>query len=212
VDICGIARQELEQVISFEPIAAVARVMAGFPRPWFVSGGWAIDLFVGRATREHEDREVGLFRRDQAALHEHLSGWEREKVVFGSEGAAWASWERGERIELPLFQLRARRQGGEPGEIEFFLNDAEGDEWICRRDARITRPVGEISGRSGSGIPFLAPEIQLLYKAKWHREKDEHDFTVALGRMSPAQRAWLKARLELIHPGDPWLAALECPP
>jgi hypothetical protein len=45
---------------AFEPIEAVARVMAGFPRPWFVSGGWAIDLFVGRVTREHEDLEVGL--------------------------------------------------------------------------------------------------------------------------------------------------------
>jgi hypothetical protein len=197
---------------TFDRIGAVARVMADFPAPWFVSGGWAIDLFVGRVTREHEDLEVGLFRRDQAALYEYLSEWEREKVVFGPEGAAWAPWEAGERIELPLFQLRARREGGEPGEVEFFLNDTEGDEWICRRDARITRPVGEISGRSEDGIPFIVPEIQLLYKAKWHREKDEHDFEIALGRLSPAQRAWLRAGLELIHPGDPWLAALAGPP
>ena len=46
-----------------EEIMAVARIMAGFPHPWFVSGGWAIDLFVGRVTREHGDREMGIFRQ-----------------------------------------------------------------------------------------------------------------------------------------------------
>ena len=50
-------------MIGMDPFAAVVeldRVMTGFDRPWFVSGGWAIDLFVGRVTREHEDIEMGL--------------------------------------------------------------------------------------------------------------------------------------------------------
>ena len=64
----------------FEPIEAVARVMAGYPHPWFVSGGWAIDLFVERVTREHEDLEVGVLRRDQEALRAYLAGWQMSKV------------------------------------------------------------------------------------------------------------------------------------
>ncbi len=151
---------------------------------------------------------MGFFRRDQTALQAHLSSWTLEKVVFGAEGAAWVTWEAGELIELPLFQLRARREGSEPSEFEFFLNDTQGDEWICRRDPSIARPVGEISLSSFLGIPFLAPEIQLLFKAKWHREKDEHDFQTALSRMSVPQREWLKRGLEIVHPGDPWMGRL----
>jgi hypothetical protein len=193
---------------SFEAIEAVARVMAGFPRPWFVSGGWAIDLFAGQVTREHADLEVGLFRCDQERLRAHLAGCELCKAVTGPEGGEWVPWGADEWLELPLFQIRAQQAGREPREFEFFLNDASGEDWLCRRNAAITRPVAEISGLSITGIPFIVPEIQLLYKAKWHREKDEHDFQTALSRMSPTQRAWLKAGLEIIHPADPWLAAL----
>ena len=193
---------------SFEPIEAVARVMSGFPYPWFVSGGWAIDLFVERVTREHEDREVGIFRRDQESLRSYLAGWELSKVVEGPEGGAWVPWPDDDWIELPLFQVRAQRPDHEPAEFELFMNDLSGDEWLCRRDPAITRPICEISRRSSHGIPFLVPEIQLLFKAKYHREKDEHDFRTAIGHFTPAQREWLKQGLEIIHPGDPWLARL----
>ena len=39
-----------------------------FTRPWFVCGGWALDLFIGKQTREHHDLDIGIFRRDQLAL------------------------------------------------------------------------------------------------------------------------------------------------
>jgi hypothetical protein len=193
---------------SFEPIEAVARVMAGFPHPWFVSGGWAIDLFVGQVTRAHEDLEVGMFRRDQKALRDHLVGWEMGKVVYGPEGGAWVPWPDDDWIELPLFQVRAHCPDHVPAEFEFFMNDASDEEWLCRRNPVITRPIREISRRSSRGIPSLVPEIQLLFKAKYHREKDEHDFRNAVELFTPAQREWLKQGLEIIHPGDSWLAAL----
>jgi hypothetical protein len=108
----------------------------------------------------------------------------------------------------PSAPVRAQRAGGEPAEFEFFLNDVAGEEWVCRRNAAVTQPVAEISRRSSTGIPFIVPEIQLLFKAKGHGEKDEHDFRTALSLMNPAQRACLQAGLEVIHPGDAWLAAL----
>jgi hypothetical protein len=193
---------------AFEPIEAVARVMAGFPHPWFVSGGWAIDLFAERVTREHADLEVGMLRRDQKALRDHLAGWEMGKVVHGPEGGAWVPWPDDDWIELPLFQVRAQRPDRVPAEFEFFMNDAAGEEWLCRRNPVITRPIGEISRRSSRGIPFLVPEIQLLFKAKRHQEKDEHDFQIAIGLFTLAQREWLKQAIEIVHPDHPWLAAL----
>ena len=73
---------------TFEPVEVVARLMAGYPRPWFVSGGWAIDLFVDRITRDHEDLEVGVFREDQAILYRHLSTWKLHKAAKGPDGNA----------------------------------------------------------------------------------------------------------------------------
>jgi len=32
--------------------------------PWWIAGGWALDLFVGQVTRPHGDIDVGIFRRD----------------------------------------------------------------------------------------------------------------------------------------------------
>ncbi|HEV2736058.1 MAG TPA: hypothetical protein VGV85_14520, partial [Longimicrobiaceae bacterium] len=50
---------------------AVAAAMRGFGAPWCVAGGWALDLFLGRATRPHADVDLALFRDDQARLREH---------------------------------------------------------------------------------------------------------------------------------------------
>jgi hypothetical protein len=126
-------------------------------------------------------------------------------------------WEDEDRLELPVHQVFARPPGSEPlqqpweggDELQFFLNDAEEGVWVCRRDPSIRRPVAEVCIPSASGLPIVAPDIQLLYKAKHHLEKDEHDFRVAVPRLSPEQREWLKRSLEVVHPGDPWLARLE---
>ena len=72
----------------------------------------------------------------------------------------------------------------------------------------ITRPAPEIYGASSSGIPILAPEIQLLYKAKWHRPKDEHDFGQALPLLDATRRAWLKEALPRCYGEDRWIAQL----
>jgi hypothetical protein len=75
--------------------------MRRFEPEWFIAGGWAIDLFLGKETRRHEDIEIALFRRDQAALQDYLAGWLLQKVGNG----ALAVWKRGERLELPVFEI-----------------------------------------------------------------------------------------------------------
>jgi hypothetical protein len=173
-----------------------------------------MDLYVGEVTRAHEDLEIGIFRHDQAALWAHL----RQRELFKSaRPGLWDPWEEEELLELPVHQVLACPAGSgtpprgwepRPDEIQFFLNDVEDDVWLCRRDASVTRPVNEVVIRSRSGIPIIAPEIQLLYKAKHHLGKDEHDFRLGVDRLRPKQRAWLRDSLEIVHPGDPWLERL----
>ena len=62
---------------------------------------------------------------------------------------------------------------------------------------------------SADGIPYLKPEICLLFKAKAVRDKDRVDFEAALTWMSPAQRTWLHTALERVHPDHEWISATE---
>ncbi len=43
---------------------------------WWIAGGWAIELFVGRSVRGHSNLEVGCFRLDFEHVIAQLPGWE----------------------------------------------------------------------------------------------------------------------------------------
>src|SRR5829696_2967138 len=55
--------------------AAGALEAAGIEH-WFF-GGWAVDLWVGRLTRPHDDIDLLVWRRDEEQVHDALSaaGW-----------------------------------------------------------------------------------------------------------------------------------------
>jgi hypothetical protein len=84
----------------------------------------------------------------------------------------------------------------------------EGDTWICRRDPRIRLLRPRLIERTADGIPYAAPEVVLLFKARATREKDEQDFASVLPLLDRRRREWLADALGLVHPGHPWLAAL----
>src|SRR5437879_2827606 len=60
-------------------VSEVRRLFSRAPFPWWIAGGWAIDLFIGRQTRPHADTDVLLLRQDQLAaqaLLAHRGGWQ----------------------------------------------------------------------------------------------------------------------------------------
>lgn len=62
----------------WEPMtpAEVVDLLAPMDRPWWIAGGWAIDLHLGRTTREHGDIDVLILREDQLVLQQVLDGWD----------------------------------------------------------------------------------------------------------------------------------------
>jgi len=203
-----------------EPLLAVTGLLAAFARPWWVAGGWAIDALAGGPIRRHDDIEIGLLRPDLPALGQHLRqrGWRLEHFAAAPPGSAggaaggaagagsWVPLASGETVPRPHFQLRARAAGAPapghvlPSEFELFLNDLETDRpgarWVSRRHPTVAVPLAELIVIAPRlGIPVLAPEVQLLYKAKYHRPKDEHDFTRALPLLTSAQCSWLARAL-----------------
>src|SRR5689334_15408937 len=102
-----------------EVLKVIAR-MRSFPAQWWVAGGWAIDLFLGQVTRSHGDLEIGIWRGDQAKIQAVFPGRRWDKVVDKS----WEPWDVSERLELPIFQLKALDESTAE-EVEFFLNDRD---------------------------------------------------------------------------------------
>ena len=194
----------------FEGPLKVAELLAGFSRPWFVAGGWAIDLYLNRVTRAHKDIEIAIIRSDQQALREQLKGWHFYKAM---RGQGLEPWPDGERLELPIHEIHARHPTGDPprlpSTLEILLNEADGDLWRFRRNLAVTRPLPKMGLSSKQGVPILSPEIVLLYKAPAPRLFDEADFANTRDSLDAERRSWLRDALGLCHPGHPWLARLD---
>jgi hypothetical protein len=71
---------------------------------------------------------------------------------------------------LDAHSLWRRPTSADPWAIELLLDEADGETWVYRREPRIRRPMPTVVRRSSDGLPYLAPEIQLLYKSKGPRE------------------------------------------
>ncbi|WP_406076763.1 nucleotidyltransferase domain-containing protein [Streptomyces virginiae] len=171
--------------------------------PWWIAGGRAIELFAGHELRTHGDLDVLVLRRDQTRAQECLSGWDLHVADPPGTGKLRA-WSFGEILEEPLHDIWCRRTPDSPWSVQLMLDDAVGEEWVSRRDPRVRMPIPRLSRVASDGTPYLAPEVQLFYKAKHTREKDEVDFEAVLPLLDQGQRAWLLGALDMTKLGRLW--------
>ena len=190
----------------FERPLRMAAVMAAFPGAWGIAGGWAIDLFLGKVTREHPGVKIAVFRRDQTALHQYLylNSWTFQKVIAPGE---LQPWYRGDFIEPPTHELRAVSEDGDDG-IVFFLNESLGRQWRYRRNHAVVCAPERTIVRGMYNVPVLSPEIVLLHKAADPRPEDELDLRVALDHLDPMSKNWLTESLRRCHPASPFLQTI----
>jgi hypothetical protein len=196
----------MSAVCDFDRPLKVADILAGLKTPWYIAGGWAIDLFLGRVTRPHEDIEIGILRKHQRTVQDYFRGWQLMKVVPGK--ARMIPWPAGEWLDLPVHEIHARRESGKLRHLEILLNEASEREWRFRRNLQIRIPLTKIGLSWENKIPFLAPEIVLLYKAKNPGQKDQADFDSVRELLNKKQRRWLMESIEKCHPEHPWIKHL----
>ena len=159
----------------WQPLSAVEaeRVFRELPAMWWVAGGLAIDAFPRYESRTHGDLDVAVLRRDQAMVQRYLADWELYAAVGNGKLEPWQP-----DYELPpaVHDLWCRRTGSAPWSMQLMLVDAEADQWRFRRDNRVHRPLAHLTGQI-DGTPYLAVEVQLLYKARDHAlAKNDADF------------------------------------
>src|SRR5450432_298856 len=164
--------------------------------PWWIAGGWAIDLFLGEQTRAHEDIDVQILRRDQLNVRAIFQEWDLQGALSGGPDI-WPfwEWEPGQLLPPSIHDVWCRPSKTDPWVLQLMIGDTDDGQWLFRRDARLRRPLAMVGDRTLTDIPYLAPEIQLLYKAKTPRPKDEADFAGTLPYLDHERRQWLAQSL-----------------
>jgi hypothetical protein len=92
--------------------------------------------------------------------------------------------------------------------LDVFREPSLDGAWVCRRDESIRLPYERVVTRTDDGIPYVRPEIALLFKAKHVRPKDDADFAVIEPRLDDRSRMWLADTIERVHPGHDWVGRL----
>ncbi|MGO2746551.1 hypothetical protein [Microbacterium sp.] len=189
----------------------VARLFADYPGTWWIAGGWALEAFTG-VRRHHEDIDPSVLRDELPLLRRHLAG--RLHIWTASSGALkpLLSEDRPDASADEVLlegsgQVWTRPDAAHPWEYDILLSPGSTTEWIYKRDQTIRMPMADALW-SKDGVRYLQPEIQLLYKSKGQRPKDDADFDATLPFLDEYRRGWLRAALERTLPEHDWLRKL----
>jgi len=194
--------------------------MAGYPHDWYICGGWAVDLLLGRQTRDHLDVDIAVFEPDQRALHSHLDGWQ----LLGHDDAVADDcpdqWDG--RWLTPPAHVHANTPTMAGTELDIQICPRVGEEWVLVTGAtepRTTLPITSWRGQARWGaLPVVSALVILYFKAlapRWQmtprtapRPHDDADLDSLLPTLDPTQRQWLRQAIAAIDPDHRWLAKL----
>jgi hypothetical protein len=183
----------LEEVRSFLFATSAARV--------WLSGGLALDVWLGHATRSHEDTDVSVLRSDWDAFARSVPSTLR--MYAAEEGSL-----------LPLGahlgsanNIWCTRDNHDAWVLQLNLEEGTDSEWRYRRFPAIClewkRAVVEVDG-----IRVIAPELQLLWKSKMPVEKDQADLAAVFPHLDASAQEWLARAIATAHPISPWAIGL----
>lgn len=202
------------------PVARAADHLAGYGHDWFVCGGWAVDLLLGRQTRDHLDVDIAVFQEDQQALRAHLSGWK----LLGHDDAVAEDcpdqWD-GRWLKLPA-HVHAGTDTMAGTELDIQICQRTATDWVFSAEHQVTRMLDDCYGTSAwGGIPIVSPLVIIYYKAlppRWRakptdsppspRPHDEADLAALAPTLNDAQRLWLREAIAAGNPGHSWLQRL----
>src|SRR5215831_6310478 len=165
---------------------------------------------VGRQRREHSDVDVLILADDLAVFARTFTGI----LVEDHQTGIQRPWALADEVEpgRHTFVVAAAPC------VQVMLALTDGHDWVFHRGRRTRRALADITRMSPDGLPFLGPELVLLFKARDRlrardpRDKDEQDFRDLAPLLTAEQRQWLIPRLT--HPGaeeHPWLPILQAP-
>jgi len=197
------------------------------PFPWAVCGGFALELFLGKELRPHGDIDLCVFEKNRDNILSYMlqKGWDvyefrgygrlrpldvssqsetgRNLMCLGKgcDLVKFYPCEEKTLVYYKFFHTGIQRLNY----LEFLFNHANDTHFIFDRERNLTRKLSKaILHRDG--IPYLSPEIVLLYKASQAENADyQLDFEQAYPMLSDEQREWFLKGLRALYPdGHRW--------
>lgn len=172
--------------------------------PWYIVGGWALDLWHGRQTREHEDLEFAIQPEDIEYFRALLP-----ELTFFTAHEGMVEY-LPPQVAPPghIKQIWGADLKEQCWRADMMMECGSQQTWVYKRDPTIRMPRDHIIRTNDAGISYLAPAAVLLFKAKHCRDKDEEDFRRALPRLQASERADLRNWLMRAHLGHEWIRFL----
>jgi hypothetical protein len=181
----------------------VRRIFDGAPFPWWVAGGWSLEL-GGPPARTHEDIDVVVLARDTDAARAWLARWH----IWEPDPTGMRPLRAGDDPRPGQEQWWLRRDAWSPWVMDVLLTPSDGADWLYKRDHAVRRPLADMVRYGDDGVPYQRPEVTLLLKAKHAREKDVADLDRVWPVLDVGARGWLLGALARTLPDHPWLSRL----
>lgn len=178
------------------PLGEAADLFADAPFRWWICGGYALDLHAGTSWRPHADLDVGILRAEADKAYTWLSEWDLWMAARGTLRPWSGEPLADDRHENNVW---ARRASSSPWRFDLTVGSGNDTEWIYRRDRTIRRAWDATVLWTTDGMPYLAPDVQLLFKSKSSRPKDNLDARQVIRLLDDDQRAFLGDHIDSGH-------------
>lgn len=196
----------------WEPLTpeGVAALLDGTSARWWLSGGVALDRWLGEQIRDRANIDVSTTRADVAQLVTALSPRFSVWIPDGEDGVMpWPDLaDAAEDADLQPVRVHDDEAGA--WVLQINVEDGSPRGWSYLRDPRLQlsweRAVLDIGG-----IPTGAPEVQLVWKALRPRPEDEVDKDAVFPKLSDEARAWWERAILSIHPHSTWSIHVRSP-
>ena len=193
----------------WEPLGAhaAADLLGASAARWWLSGGVALDHWLGRPIRERTNTDVSTTSTALpdllCALPAGFSAW------APGDGDTLIPWDEAPLgADLQPVRIRDERTGA--WVLQVNVEDGTEHAWLYRRDPRLQLPWDR-AVLDIDGIPTGAPEVQLTWKALRPRPEDDIDKDAVLPGLSEEAQAWFERAILSIHPHSTWSIHVRSP-
>lgn len=185
---------------------AVADLLASTDARWWLSGGAALDRWVGAPIRPRENIDISTTTADLprllAVLPDGLSAW----ATVDDALVRWG--EQPEDADVQPVLIHDDVAGA--WVLQVNVEDGAPRVWVYRRDPRLQLPWDR-AVQDIEGIPTGAPEVQLVWKALRPRPEDDVDKDAVLPGLSEEAVRFYETALLRIHPHSTWAIHVRSP-
>jgi hypothetical protein len=176
----------------------VRPVLAG-SRAW-LSGGVALDLWLGITSRPHGDIDISVLADDWPRLAAMLPA--RLRPYAAQSG--WLTPLDEATTDEPIENIWCLDELRGAWRLQVNIETGDAERWTYRRDPGIHRPWSE-AVIDVDGVRMVAPAVQLLWKSLSPEPKDDADLRLVNPLLPAVERTWLADSIASAHPDSRWV-------